>query len=46
MQNLSDAQRDGSALIEAVGGEPLVGSGFETEDPDARFSAAGFEGEE
>ena len=46
MQNLPDSQRDVSASIEAVGGEPLDGSGFETEAAEAGFSAADFEGEE
>ena len=27
-----------AALLEAVGGEPLAGSGFEMEAPDAGFS--------
>jgi hypothetical protein len=43
MQNLPDSQRDVSALIDTVGGEPFVGSGFETEASEAGFSAAEFE---
>jgi hypothetical protein len=47
MQTSQDVQRDlTTAEIDAVGGEPLAGSGFETEAPDAGFSAADFEGEE
>jgi hypothetical protein len=45
MQNLPDSQRDVSALIDEVGGEPLVGSGFEVEASDAGFSPAEFEEE-
>ena len=41
MQNSQDIQRDSlSALIDALGGEPLAGSAFETEDPDEGFSVA------
>jgi hypothetical protein len=47
MQTSQDVQRDlTSAGIDAVGGEPLAGSGFETEDPEPGFSAADFESEE
>ena len=47
MQNLQDIQRDTlSALLDAIGGEPLAGSGFETEEPDPGFSAAELGGEE
>ena len=39
MQNLQNIQRDTlSALLDAIGGEPLAGSGFETEDPESGFS--------
>jgi hypothetical protein len=39
MQNSKDIQRDSSAwLLDTLGGEPLSGSGFETEDPDEGFS--------
>ena len=39
MQNSKDIQRDSSAgLLDTVGGDPLCGSGFETEDPDEGFS--------
>jgi hypothetical protein len=34
-----------SASIDAVGGEPLAGSGFETEEPDPDFTATELEGE-
>ncbi len=40
MQNLRDTERDSlPAPLDAVGGEPLAGSGFEAEQPDAGFSA-------
>jgi hypothetical protein len=40
MQNLLDIQRDAlSASLDAIGGEPLAGSGFETEEPESGFSA-------
>ena len=39
MQNSQDIQRDSSAgLLDAFGGEPLIGSGFEMEDADEGFS--------
>jgi hypothetical protein len=39
MQNSQDIQRDSSVgLLDAFGGEPLAGSGFEMEDPDEGFS--------
>jgi hypothetical protein len=39
MQNSQDILRKSStALLDAIGGEPLAGSGFETEDPDEGFS--------
>jgi hypothetical protein len=39
MQNLQDIQRDTlSASLDAMGGEPLTGSGFETEEPESGFS--------
>ena len=47
MQNLHDFQRDLSAeSIDAVGGELLSGSGFETEEPEPGFVAAELRGEE
>ncbi len=46
MQNPQEFQRELSAAsIDAVGGEPLAGSGFETEEPDPGFTAAELEGE-
>ena len=46
MQNPQEFQRDlSSASIDAIGGEPLAGSGFETEEPELGFSAAELEGE-
>jgi hypothetical protein len=47
MQNSHDFQRDPSAeSIDAVGGELLSGSGFETEEPEPGFVATEFRGEE
>jgi len=47
MQNSKKVQCDLSgASIDLIGGEPLAGSGFETEKPDPTFSAAELEGEE
>ena len=39
MQSLQDIQCDTlSASLDAIGGEPLAGSGFETEEPESGFS--------
>jgi hypothetical protein len=47
MQISEDSQRDQSGvLIDAVGGEPLAGSGFENEELELSFNAAESEGEE
>ena len=47
MQNLHDFQRDVLAeSIDAVGGELLAGSGFETEVPEPGFVSAELRGEE
>jgi len=47
MQNSYGFQCDLTALvIEEIGGEPLAGSGFETEEPELGFSPAELEGEE
>jgi hypothetical protein len=47
MQNSQDFQRDLSAAsLDAIGGEPLAGSGFETEELESGFSAAEVDGEE
>jgi hypothetical protein len=41
MQNSRDFQRDLSAVtLEAIGGEPLAGSGFEAEEPESDFAGA------
>ena len=46
MQNSHDFQSNLLAVsIDAIGGEPLAGSGFETEEPEPGFSAAELEGE-
>jgi hypothetical protein len=47
MQNSQDLKRDLSAVsLDAIGGEPLVGSGFEAEEPEPGYSAAELDGEE
>ena len=47
MQNSQNCQRDLSAVsIDEIGGEPLAGSGFETEEPEPGFHAAELDGEE
>ena len=46
MQNLQDIQRDTlSTSLDAIGGEPLAGSGFETEEPDSGFATTNEVGE-
>jgi hypothetical protein len=37
MQNSWDLHSEPQALLEEIGGESLVGSGFETEQPDEGF---------
>ena len=47
MQNPLDIQRDAlSASLDAIGGEPLAGSGFENEEPASDFSTTEHGGEE
>ena len=47
MQNSQDFQRDLSRMsLDEIGGEPLAGSGFETEEPEHRFSTTELGGEE
>lgn len=47
MQTSQDFQRDLSAAsLDAIGGEPLAGSGFETQEPEPGFSAVELAGEE
>jgi len=46
MRNSLDSEGGALALIDALGGEPLVGSGFESEAPEPGFFAAELEGEE
>jgi hypothetical protein len=47
MQNSQNFQRDLSAMsIDAIGGEPVAGSGFETEAAELGFSSAELSGEE
>ena len=47
MQSSQDFQRDlSAAALDGIGGEPLAGSGFETEEPEPGFSAAELDGEE
>ena len=46
MQNTEDIQRDsGSGSLDAIGGKPLAGSGFETEEPESGFSTTNEVGE-
>jgi len=41
MPNSRDIQQDISAtLLAAIGGEPVAGSGFETEEPESGFSTS------
>jgi hypothetical protein len=37
MQNLNDFDRDVQLLLDKIGGEPLMKSGFESEEPDADY---------
>jgi hypothetical protein len=47
MQNSDDLRHDApTRLINAIGGEPLAGSGFEAEEPESGFSVSESEGEE
>ena len=47
MQNSEDFQRDLSGVsLDEIGGDPLAGSGFETEEPEPGYSATGLDGEE
>jgi len=47
MQNPQNSQREVSAVsVDAIGGEPLAGSGFETEELEPHFFAAELGGEE
>ena len=47
MQSSQGFQRDlPAASLDALGGEPLAGSGFETEEPEPGFSGAELDGEE
>jgi hypothetical protein len=46
MQSSQDLQRNLSAAsLDAIGGEPLAGSGFDTDEPESGFSAAELDGE-
>ena len=47
MQTSQDFKRDLSVVaIDAIGGEPLDGAGFETEEPNPGFSSAELSGKE
>ncbi len=47
MQNSQYFQRDlSAAALDKIGGEPVAGSGFETEAPEPGFSAAELDREE
>ncbi len=37
MQNPKDYERNNSAALDLIGGEPLAGSGFEGETPESGF---------
>ena len=39
MQTANDFDRNVQALLDMIGGEPLAGSGFETEDPQAEYGS-------
>jgi hypothetical protein len=41
MKNLNEFHAEDQAAVEAVGGEFLAGSGFESEIPDTEFSEPG-----
>jgi hypothetical protein len=47
MQNSEDFQRDQpGASLDEIGGDPLAGSGFETEEPEPTYSATELDGKE
>ena len=47
MQNFQDVEHSSLlAALDTIGGEPLAGSGFETEEPDPGFSLTNLGGEE
>ena len=39
MQNTNDFDRDVQLSLQLIGGEPLVGSGFEAEQPESEFAS-------
>ena len=41
MQKPIDFPNEAAALLDGVGGDPLVGSGFETEESQPEFEASG-----
>jgi hypothetical protein len=45
MHNPNESNIDNDAILEAIGGERLIGSGFETEIPDAGFPSHEYSGE-
>jgi hypothetical protein len=45
MHKPNEFQTDREAILEAIGGEKLIGSGFETEIPDAEFPSREYSGE-
>ena len=46
MQNSPDFQRDwATVLLDTIGGEPLTGSGFETDELELKFSSGRLSGE-
>jgi hypothetical protein len=48
VRNLKDLWERSPELVDAIGGEHLAGSGFESEEPDAEYAHAepGQEGED
>lgn len=39
MQTANDFDRNVQALLDMIGGEPLAGSGFESEEPQLEFGS-------
>lgn len=40
MQNTNDFDRDVQLLLDMIGGEPLIGSGFEAEESEPEYQSA------
>jgi hypothetical protein len=39
VQNVNDFDRNVQALLDMIGGEPLVGSGFDMEEPQPEYGS-------